>query len=143
MSDGLTTPSEVFRLEIEPALADYAKEPLSDRRAKILASAIDHHVDWSFEYYKRVDSSRLGGAADLKAFRRNLISQCPELQMMNELSDAKHHRFLDRPSDPPRVIKESTAALLVQDGQLHVQQYGTAFEPSARAAANFLSNLLD
>jgi hypothetical protein len=140
---GLTKPSECFKQEIEPALAEYENEPLSERRAKILASAIDHHLDWTFEYYKRVDSSRLGGAADVKVFRRNLISQCPELQMMNDLSDGKHHRFLDRPSNPPRVADVSTAAFSVQNGQLYVPEYGKLFEPSARTAANFWGNWQD
>jgi hypothetical protein len=134
---GLTKPSECFRQEIEPALAEYLNEPLSERRAKILASAIDHHLDWTFEYYNRVDPSRLNGVTDVKIFRRSLMSQCPELQMMNDLSDSKHHRFLDRPSKPARVVAESTAAFSVQNGQLYVPKYGKAFPPSATIAADF------
>lgn len=134
---GLTKPSECFQREIEPALAEYLSEPLSEHRAKNLASAIDHHLVWTFEYYNRVDRSRLKGATDVKVFRRNMISQCPELQMMNDLSDAKHHRFLDWPSKPERVVTESTAAFSVQDGQLYVPKYGKAFQPSAMIGADF------
>jgi hypothetical protein len=50
MNSGLTKPSERFIEEIEPALADYIKEPLSERLANNLARAIDHHLDWTFDY---------------------------------------------------------------------------------------------
>ena len=45
-----------------------------------------------------------------KSFRRQLLGQCPGLAMMNDLSDAAHHRFLDRPNDPARITVTSTAA---------------------------------
>jgi len=123
----LTKPSEMFQRDVEPALDDYLKEPLSERRANILAAALDHHLDWTYEYLKAGDQTRLG----LKDFRRSRIAECPDLQMMNDLSDSKHHRVLDRNNDPPRTVKLSTAAYKVENGQLHVPQYGKAFEPSA------------
>jgi hypothetical protein len=101
MNSGLTKPSERFIEEIEPALADYIKEPLSERLANNLARAIDHHLDWTFDYYRKVDPSRLNGAGDEKSFRRQLFPQCSQLRMMNDLSDAAHHRFLTRSNDSP------------------------------------------
>jgi hypothetical protein len=143
MIQGLTTPSERFRQEVEPALADYDRDRLSERLANNLARAIDHHVDWNFQYYKAVGASRLNGAKDTKEFRATLLSQCPELQMMNDLSDAAHHHFLDRPNTPPRVIDVSTAAYVVQDGQLWVREYEKPYWPSATKAADFLRNWKD
>ena len=55
MSDELIKPSDQFRREIEPALDDYLKDVGSERLANNLARAIDHQVDWTFEYYKKVD----------------------------------------------------------------------------------------
>ena len=110
MTNGLIKPSEQFQQEIQPALDDYLKDPLSERLAKNLARAIDHQVDWTFEYYQKNDRSRLNGARDVKSFRRQLVTQCSELQIMNDLSDAAHHRFLTWPNNPPRVVVQSSAA---------------------------------
>jgi|SRR6516164_3081181 hypothetical protein len=134
---GLTKPSELFQQKIEPAFADYARDSLSERRANDLARALDHHADWTFEYYKQIDPSRLEGATDVKKFRRNLISQCPDLAIMNDLSDADHHRFLDRPNDPPRVVAISTAAYSVQAGVLNVAPSQAPFMPAAIKAVEF------
>jgi hypothetical protein len=137
MSNGLIKPSEVFRRKIEPAFNDYTKNPLSERLANILAMAIDHQSDWTFEYYKNVDPSRLSGSSSVKAFREQLISQCPQLQVMNELADADHHRFLTRPSNPPRVVDTSTAAYSVQAGELCVPKYQATFLSEATKAIDF------
>jgi hypothetical protein len=133
----LTKPSERFHREIKPALDEYRKDPLSERLANRLASAIDHNADWTFAYYKQNDPSRLNGGKDSKAFRRQLLGQCPELQMMNELSDAAHHRFLDRPHDPPRAITASTAAYSAEAGALYVANYQSPFLPAVTAAVDF------
>jgi hypothetical protein len=55
----LLKPSEMFRAEIEPAFAEYRADRLSERRAKYVARAIDHHLDWTHAYYKSVDRSRV------------------------------------------------------------------------------------
>jgi hypothetical protein len=110
MSNGLIKPSEQFQRQIQPALDDYLRDPGSERLANNLARAVDHQVDWTFEYYKQNNPSRLNGASDVRSFRRQLLKQCPELQMMNDLSDAAHHRFLTWPSDPPRITVESSSA---------------------------------
>jgi hypothetical protein len=139
----LVKPSERFQQEIEPALDDYIRDPLSERLANNLARAIDHQTDWTFEYYKAVDPSRLGGSPDAKSFRQNLISQCQELQIMNDLSDAAHHRFLTGKNDPPRVAVDSTAAYSEQSGGLHVPDYETPFIPAATKAVEFWSEWSD
>jgi hypothetical protein len=137
MTNGLTKPSERFRQEVEPALAEYRLDPLSERLANNLARALDHHAEWTFAFYRDVDSSRLCGATNEKSFRRQLLSQCPELQMMNDLSDAAHHRFLTWPNDPPRVIDTSTAAYSIQAGELHVPNYHATFSSAATKAVDF------
>jgi hypothetical protein len=134
---GVRMPSERFHQEIEPALDEYRKDRLSERLANGLARAIDHQSDWTFAYYKQVDPSRLNGAKDEKAFRRQLFKRCSELRMMNELSDAAHHRFLDRPSDPPRAVTASTAAYSLKDGELYVPKHETHFLPAANKAFDF------
>jgi hypothetical protein len=135
MTNGLTKPSERFSQEIEPALADYINGPRSERLANNLARAIDHHVDWTFDYYSKVDPSRLKGAGDVKSFRRQLLQQCSELQIVNDLSDAAHHRFLTWPNNPPRIVDTSTAAY-VDAGALYVQNFGP-FLPAATNAVDF------
>jgi hypothetical protein len=135
MTNGLTKPSERFSHEIEPALADYIKNPLSQRLANNLARAVDHHVDWTFEYYKTVDPSRLYGTSDEKSFRRKLLRQCPQLQTMNDLSDAAHHRFLTRQNDPPRTVVTSTAAYSAKAGALYVRE--SPFLLAATKAVDF------
>lgn len=130
-------PSERFLEMVEPALSEYIRDPLSERRANILAAAIDHHLDWTFEYYNAVDPSRLDGAVDVKSFRRHLFSECSQLQMMNDLSDTAHHRFLTWPNNPPRVVDTSTAAYKVEEGVLCVRNFETSFLPAATKAVDF------
>jgi hypothetical protein len=50
------------------------------------------------------ESRSIVGASDPKSFHQQLLGQCPELQMMNDLSDAAHHRKLTRSNNPPRVV---------------------------------------
>ena len=137
MTNRLIKPSENFREEIEPALAVYLNDPLSKRLANNLARAVDHHLTWTFEYYKDVDPSRLSGSSNEKEFRRQLISQCPELRIMNDLSDAAHHRFLRRPNDPPRATVASTAAYSTEAGELYVTDHKAPFFRAAVKAVDF------
>jgi hypothetical protein len=137
MTSGLIKPSEQFNQEIAPALDDYIKNPLSERLANSLARAIDHQLAWTFEYYNAIDPSRLYGAKNEKALRVTLSSDCEELRMMNDLSDAAHHRFLTRKNDPPRIVEASTSAYYVEAGALYVRKYNRPFLPSATTATDF------
>jgi hypothetical protein len=130
-------PSERYRSVIEPAYNDYVKEPLSERLANSLAAAIDHQIDWAFAYYEAVDRSRLDGATNVKSFRRKLVAQCTPLQVMNDLSDAAHHRFLTRKNDPARAVVASTAAYSMQSGALQIPAYNVPFLPTANGALDF------
>ena len=107
---------------------------LVERKANNLARAIDHHLDWTFKYYDQVDRSRLMGATNLDGFRQKVFGLCPELQMMRDLSDAAHHRFLTRSS---AVVVTSSAAYSVQNSALLVPDYARAFGDSARKAVEF------
>jgi hypothetical protein len=49
---GNTKPSERFATEVEPALAEYRADPTNQRRANDLARAIDHQLDWTYQYYR-------------------------------------------------------------------------------------------
>ena len=76
-------------MEVEPAFTEYLADLLNERRAKYVARAIDHHLDWTYEYYERVDKSRLLNTGSLRTFRFELFSRCPELQIMWDISDGK------------------------------------------------------
>jgi hypothetical protein len=80
------------------------------------------------------------GATDLSGFRQKVFGLCPELQMMRDLSDAKHHRFLDRPS---AIVVTSSTAYSIQGSALFVPQYGRLFCDSARKAVEFWRQWLD
>jgi hypothetical protein len=135
----LLKPSERFRSEVDPAFKEYLSDSLSERRANNIARALDHHLDWTYEYYARGDRSRLPGDGSLATFRQNAFASCPVvLQMMHDLSDASHHRILTRPSKPSRIVVVSSAAYAVQDcGELWVNGYETPFLPAARTAVEF------
>jgi hypothetical protein len=132
--NGLTLPSARFLSEIQPAWQEYLSDPLVERKANNLARAMDHHLDWTFSYYNQVDRSRLMGATSLDGFREKVFGLCPELQMMRDLSDAAHHRFLTRSS---AVVVTSSAAYSFQNGALLVPDYGRSFGDSARKAVEF------
>jgi hypothetical protein len=115
-----------------------------------LASAVDHHLDWTFVYYEQTDPARLNGAKDEKSFRRQLLGQCPELAAMNDLSDGAHHRFLTRPSNPARITVTSSAAYSVQANpaqpggvQLYISASQTQFFSAATKAVDFWRNWKD
>jgi len=137
MSTNLLSPSARFQSEIQPAMDEYLADPLSERRANNLARAIDHHLDWTFAYYDRGDRSRLMGASNLSDFRQKLFALCPELRMMWDLSDAAHHRFLDRPATPARVVVVSSMAYSTQDSTLFVADYDRPFRDAVPQAVDF------
>jgi hypothetical protein len=116
---------------------EYFADPLNERKADGLARAIDHHLDWTFEYYDRGDQSRLMGATTVSEFRQKLFALCPELRMMWDLSDAAHHRILDRPATPERVVVVSSMAYSTQDGTLFVPNYDRPFCDAVPQAVDF------
>ncbi|MFZ1883261.1 MAG: hypothetical protein WAU53_06570 [Rhodoplanes sp.] len=132
----LLKPSEVFQVEVEPAFTEYLADLLNERRAKYVARAIDHHLDWTYEYYERVDKSRLLNTGSLRTFRFELFSRCPELQIMWDISDAAHHRFLTRPGIA-RVVTTASDAFAVQTDELWINGYDRPFLPAATLAVRF------
>jgi hypothetical protein len=139
---GLTKPSERLREYVEPALGEYLRNPLSERRADILAGALDDHLEWTYRYYQQVNPSRLKGAT-LTSFRTDLLKKHRALHVMSDLADSGHYRFLDRPHDPPRVVTSSTAAYYEEAGALHVQGFNSRFPSEARQAYEFWRNWRD
>lgn len=133
---GLLPPSEVFAAEVFPAYQDFVAEPLSERHAKNAARAVDHHLDWTFEYYDRTDRGRLLGANDLGRFREAMFEQRPELRMMWDIADAAHHRFLTRHVEK-RTVFTSTDSFVVAQEELIVLHYNEPFLPALTAAVNF------
>lgn len=107
---GLTKPSEYFHSTILPAERDCAEHPLDERYANIAASAVSNQIEWVYWYYELTDASRLDGAGSLPDFRREIFERCPELKLLWDAADASKHRFLDRPSNPPRTVLSSTSA---------------------------------
>ena len=70
----LIKPSENFPEEIEPALAEYLKDPRCKRLANNLARAVDHHLTWTYEYYTEVNPTRLSGLSNEKEGEPLLLS---------------------------------------------------------------------
>lgn len=132
----LTPPSEIFAAEVQPAYQDFAADPLSERHAKNAARAVDHHLDWTFEYYDRTDQSRLLGAETLGGFRETIFGNCTELRMMNDISDAAHHRFLTRRVES-RTVFTSTDSFVADIEELVVNNYNEPFLPALTTAVNF------
>ena len=132
----------MFRERVEPALKEYLEVQLSERRANILAEALDAHLEWTYGYYEQIDDpSRLNGAATLRSFRTDLLKQHRPLRVMSDLADSARHR--DRPRNPPRVVKSSTAAYYVEAGVLHVQGFKSPFKSEATQAVEFWRNWRD
>lgn len=131
----LLKPSEVFKKEIEPAFEEYLAEQLNERRARYVARAVDNQLDWTYEYYDRVDRSRLFNVSNLKLFRSELFSRCPELRIMWDISDSAHHRFLTRKIE--RVVATASDAFDVRADKLWVQGCNVPFLPTAAAAVRF------
>jgi hypothetical protein len=118
-------------------MEEYLSDPLSERKANNLARAIDHHLEWTFQYYEQGDRSRLMGASNLSDFRQKLFAACPELRMMWDLSDAARHRFLTRRATPERVVVVSSMAYSTQDGTLFVPNYDRPFCDAVPQAVEF------
>jgi hypothetical protein len=49
----LTKPSEVFRQKVAPAYKDYLDDPANEFRANNLATALNDHANWTYEYDNR------------------------------------------------------------------------------------------
>jgi hypothetical protein len=138
--NGLTKPSEIFSSKVDPAFTAYGRALLDERLANNLARALNDQLEWTYQYYeKNGDRSRLYGATSLSDFRRKIFEQdrCPDARMMWDLADADHHRFLERGSDPSRLVTASTAAYTPDNGQLVVSPYKKTLLDAATAAVSF------
>jgi hypothetical protein len=134
----LTKPSEIFQQKIAEAYENYRRNPTSKFHANVLATALNDQCEWNFKYYDRAgDKQRLGGAKTLKQFRHSLFKDCPDLQLMWDLADVGKHRFLDRPSEPPRAVKSSTAAYVVEGNDLRVVGYDRLFSEAAACVVRY------
>ncbi len=131
----MRAPSEIFQQKILPAYHEYLAHPAAMGLANILAVAINDHLEWTFEYHKAGDVSRLHGASSLQQFRDVIYGLCPNLGMMKDLADADKHREL-RP-DPRRKLFLSTHAYARGEGGLWVSGYEKPFKPAADAAVRF------
>jgi len=135
---GLKKPSEIFAREMAPAYDDYLHDPANEYRANNLAAAINEHTEWTFKFCNQEgEEARLQGAKNLKEFRLQRFAECPDLQMMWDLADAKKHRLLDRPSDPPRLIKSSSGAYAPEGNDLRVRVYNRLFSEAADNAVRY------
>jgi hypothetical protein len=117
---GSTKPSERLRENVEPAVSEYLQNPLSRRHANALAGALNDHLEWTYKYYQQVNPSRLDGAT-LRSFRTDLLKQHRSLQVMSDLADAAHHRYLDRAHVQGR-IWNTTARQIKNEARLHSDQ---------------------
>lgn len=129
-------PSEIFQNEVLPAYSDFKTHPLDERLAKNAARAVDHHLDWVYEYYKINNQARLLGHKKLKPFRQEVFKSCGELKIMWDISDAAHHRFLTRDLHL-RTVTTSTNSFTVKDEVLIVQGYKVRFIDALDVAVKF------
>jgi hypothetical protein len=132
----LVKPSENFRDEVEAAALEYFAQPSSVRHANNAARAVDHHLDWTFEYYARTDQTRLAAYPKHCAFREEMFRRCSALRIMWELSDAAHHRFLE-PRKTPRLVRGSTDAYWDMGTDLWVPDHNVMFWPTLSMAVEF------
>jgi hypothetical protein len=140
--NGYLKPSEVFASDVWPAYEEYRADPLSERRAMNAASAIDHHLDWTFEYYSRVDPSRLIGRSTHSEFRDALFGECRPLRIMWEISDASHHRFLE-PRKVQRRVTAATDAFVEINNELWIVPYKLPFLRTLETAVAYWQRWLD
>jgi hypothetical protein len=134
-------PSEVFQQKIWPAYVEYLDQPANIRLANIVALAVNDNLEWTYQYYKAGDVSRLHGAATLKQFRDVVFGLCPELIMMKDLADADKHRVL-RPG-ARRILAVSSRAYSKRNGRLWVTGYEKPFQSAAQAAVQFWKERAD
>jgi hypothetical protein len=127
----------MFRSTIEPAFEIYRLQPLDEYHANILATAIDNQLEWTFEYYRGGDRTRLFGTNNLKAFRKELFKLCPKLRVMHDLADAAQHRILTRRADPPRLVLVASRAYVRSGRGLWVTGFNEPFLLAATAAVDF------
>ena len=140
MTNSLTKPSVIFNEKIAPAYNEYLSDPKNKRLANILAAALDHHAEWTFQYYKENDPSRLVGVNNPMAFREATFGKCPATQMMWDLAEAQKHLLLTREWRTPKLVHTNSNPYSLHKDELWVDPYNRPFLPEATAAMEYWKN---
>jgi hypothetical protein len=143
MTNSLTKPSRIFNERIAPAYNEYLSDPKNKRLARILAAALDHHLEWTFQYYKQNDPSRLAGANNLIDFQEATFGKFPTTRMMWDLADADKHILFTMERLVPRLVHTSTNPFSVYKDELWVDPYNKPFLPEVTAAMEYWKNWPD
>jgi hypothetical protein len=111
-------PAESFQNDVLPNFNCYGADPESEWKAKNVAYAVAHLIEWVYTYYQHHDKSRLRGANNLNEFREMMFKECPDLKIVH-MADAHKHRFLTRKPEL-RTVTSSTDAYIAHSGRLIV-----------------------
>jgi len=133
----LLQPSERLKSVVLPALSDCSRYPLDQQLANILARALNDYLKWTYTFYKRTDPSRLLNTRDFGDFQQAIFVLCQEMRMMWDLADASHRQFLIKPTEPPQMVRSSTAAHSTEGTKLFVKNYDKPFLECAERAVRF------
>lgn len=136
MEGKLKTPEEILSEKILPAFQAHKDSPTDEGLASTAAAQISNSIEWNYHFFEDNDQTQLEGATDLKQFRDQAFSQCPELQCMSDLALADKHRRLDRPT---AIITTATAAYSEVDGVLTLPDFDDReFDDVAETAIEYL-----
>lgn len=130
------SPEESFRRDVLPNFDCYMSDFGAEWKAKNVAYAAAHLIEWVYEYYRVHGASRLSGASSLSDFRQGLFVQCPALKVVHDMAEAHKHRFLTRRRSAP-TITSSTEAFQAHDEWLEVTATGQRFDDVISEVVDF------
>jgi hypothetical protein len=126
------TPGEWFSKIVEPNYQAFQANPDSERHAFNAILAVHHFWDRVYQYWERIDRSRLLGSATHADFLLVLIKRHGvEIEILNDVANALKHHFLTRRSlgrDPSQMWTATATDAIYQPpaagGELQIANTG-------------------
>jgi hypothetical protein len=95
----LLTPHEFFDHFVLRSYREHVAAPLDPYCAKMAAYNADVMAERVWDFCKNSDPARVGGARSAARYRRSLVAECADFQLVWDVNDSHKHVHLDRRSD--------------------------------------------
>lgn len=112
-----------FREYVEPALKEWRADPISERRARILANELNSLIDYYWHSFGGTNSESAFRANNVRIFRKQVMQRNSCLALIRDVADAHKHAFLSR-QDASITSVDQVGAQSVSYGQAYGMCYG-------------------
>lgn len=143
-NEQLSDPKWWFEEIVEPNYKEYCHDPFSRRKAVNAIVTTYHFWERLYHFRKQTAPKSLAKLKNRDAFRDDLISNCPRLNLLRDVADATKHHLRERsPSAPFESLAQSSSAVTRQSpGGLEIDDTNILVEVLLRDVMGYWREVL-